>query len=83
MVLDNNAILVAFVFTNVISNSIFAPIAPAGTMEDIMVAHPGIVPLPIILPTQGQTQIKTKNRLANLNQNPYRSTFIQMTRIRS
>ena len=85
VILDDNTILEAFFVTNVISNPIFAPIAPVDTMEEIMVAgypktnHLGIIP--IILPNQ--IQLKIQIRLDTLHQYPYGSTFVQLIRISS
>ena len=62
VILNDNAILVAFVVMNVIPNSIFSQIAPISAMEEIMVAHPGIIkilpPLPILLPTKIQIMVE-------------------------
>ena len=77
VIMDDNAMTVAFVITNVIPNSIFAPIVPVGATEDIMVAeslktnHPGLIPIPIIIPipilllipTQIQIQIKIQYQI--------------------
>ena len=59
VILNNNTMLMDFVVTNVIMDSIFSPIVPIGAMEDIMVAimveHPVIIP--ILLPTQIKVRI--------------------------
>ena len=89
VILYDNAMLVAFIVTNVIPNSIFAPIAPVRTMREIMMAHPGlnlisiILTIPIVLPNQIQIKIKTQTQLETLQQHPYGSTFVQMTTISS
>ena len=93
VIIDENTILMAFVVTNVILNSIFSPIAPVGAMKEIMVAilvaHPGIFPIiilltiTILLPTQKQTQIQSETQLETFHWHLYRNTFIQLTLIRS
>ena len=61
VILDNNKIMVAFVVTNVILNSIFSQISPIGSMEEIIMSHPGLIPIllpiPIMLPTQIQVTV--------------------------
>ena len=42
--------LVVFVVTNIVPNSIFASINPVGTMEEIIMAHPELIPITILLP---------------------------------
>ena len=49
VIMDDNTMLLAFVVMNAIPNSIFSPIAPIGAMEEIMVSHPGLIPIPILL----------------------------------
>ena len=69
MIIDNNAMLVAFVVTNLISNSIFDPISPISEMEEIIVAgslksdRPGLTTIPILLTVKILllTKIKIKN----------------------
>ena len=66
VILDNNVMLLAFFVTNVIPDSIFAPISPVGAMEEIMVAvylktyRPVLIPIQILLPTQIQIQIQAQ-----------------------
>ena len=90
-----NAMLVAFIVTNVIQNSIFALIFPIYEMEKIMTKGslktnhlgPITIPIPILLPTQTKIKIKikiqTQIRLETLHQHQSVSTFIHLTRISS
>ena len=55
MILDDNAVLVTLVVKNVIPNSVFSTIAPVGTIEDIMVEHPVLIP--ILLPAKIQIMV--------------------------
>ena len=50
--------LMDFVVTNVIMDSIFSPIVPIGAMEDIMVAI--MVEHPVIIPILLSNQIKVR-----------------------
>ena len=77
VIMDDNAMLMAFISTDIITNSIFFPIAPVNAMEDTMVAtivaHPVLIPIeiaiataiaiPILLPIISPIPIKIKIKI--------------------
>ena len=60
VILDDNPMLVAFVVMNAIPNSIFSLISPFNTIGEIIVAHLGLIPIPILLSVSILLQNKIK-----------------------